>query len=148
MAWHWNLLMQCFLTSVGFLNVRGTPTFDKISSPGCHCASTYEQNYVHEIIIIELNNDLQFWIHLIASRGRFDNNQSILKWFINLITFMSRHVWRQSNCAPHHTYGIINLSTGLLYWYVCATVCVYCKVLRDACLVKFILKIQFSRAQA
>ena len=77
-----------------------TPKFGKIGAQAA--TPIYKKNYFYETIIIKLNNDLHFWLHLTASRGRFDNNRSILNYYINLITLIYHaiNVWRQ--ITVHH----------------------------------------------
>ena len=56
-----------------------TPTFGRIVAQVATPPSLPTQiNYFLETIISELNNDRHFWLHLTASRGRFDNDRSIL----------------------------------------------------------------------
>ena len=56
-----------------------TPNFGKIGAQAATPPSLpTKENYFYETNIINLNNDLCFWLHLTASRGRFDNNRSIL----------------------------------------------------------------------
>ena len=56
-----------------------TPNVGKIGAQAATSPSLPTQkNYFYVANIIKLSNNLDFWLLLTASRGRFDNNRSIL----------------------------------------------------------------------
>ena len=89
-----------------FFYLCATPNFGKIDVQAATPPNLPSQtNYFHEAIIIKLNNDLHFWLHLTASRGRFDKNRSIhllaADHFVNvfalpfLLTQVRSRCWRK-----------------------------------------------------